>query len=482
MKLWQKVFLCTLALVTAAVNLIAFILLQENHQTLLNGEMSRALSQHRSLSASLSNEVIYTRLKNNKVLLEEQEAEDVAQARIRAQTGNGLGVALITSQGRIVINRNAAALNLYPEFPQAVLEKQQQGTKIFQEGDRVYLTVGTPIRLEGNFYALLTLQDISSVFALADQQSHFVQVMSLVFAGITSLLLLAISLGLLRPLRRVNLSLRVIAAGKYSKRLPETGSREFRELAFNINRMAASVEEHVESLRTAAEDRKRFIDNLAHEMKTPLTSILGFADLLRVKKEVSEAERREYAGVIVEETHRLQNLSGKLMELITAGSTRLEISNISVSALFQEIQTVFLPLLEKQQLSLHCILSSQGLSLQADPELLKSLLYNLLDNARKASSPGQEITLSCKKSPRGETIFTVLDFGVGMPEESIRKVTQPFYMVDKSRSRKAGGVGLGLSLCAEIVRCHRGMLDIRSQLGKGTCVTVIFPEKKEESL
>ncbi len=346
--------------------------------------------------------------------------------------------------------------------------------KIEEYNGRTYVLAGSPINLEENVYYLFTTKDISYVYVLLDRQSSFAQTMSFVFAGIGAVILLAVAWGLLRPLHKVNFSLRSIARGNYSMRLPIKGSPEIRELSGNINRMASSIEENVEQLRSAAEERKRFIDNLAHEMKTPLTSILGFADILRVKRILPEEERREYAGIIVEETKRLKNLSGKLMELITAGSTQLEKRRIHSSALFEEIEASFQPILEKSGIRL--LVSPGDFTLLADRELVKSLLYNLLDNAVKASSPGQEIRLLCKSHGENMLAFTVEDQGMGMSEEDIRKATEPFYMADKSRSRKAGGAGLGLSLCLEIVKCHGGSLSIESAPGKGTKVTVLLPK------
>ena len=103
--------------------------------------------------------------------------------------------------------------------------------------------------------------------------------------------------------------------------------------------------------------------------------------------------------------------------------------------------------------------------LLADPELIKSLFYNLIDNAVKASSPGQAVTLSAQTAEDGLRI-TLADQGRGIPARDIARITQPFYMVDKTRSRKAGGAGLGLALCVEIARVHQATLSITSQVGK----------------
>ena len=114
-----------------------------------------------------------------------------------------------------------------------------------------------------------------------------------------------------------------------------------------------------------------------------------------------------------------------------------------------------------------------------DRELFKSLLYNLLDNGRKASKRGEQLALTAMAEGERVTIL-VRDHGQGIPQEEIEKITQPFYMVDKSRARKAGGVGLGLALCQEIVTVHSGTMEIQSVLGQGTLITLTFPISRHE--
>ena len=111
--------------------------------------------------------------------------------------------------------------------------------------------------------------------------------------------------------------------------------------------------------------------------------------------------------------------------------------------------------------------------MRIDPELFKSLLYNLIENAAKASRHGQEILLAAGKED-GKLFIDVIDHGIGIAAEDIKRVTQPFYMVDKSRSRKAGGAGLGLPLCVEIAAMHNARLLLQSEPGKGTKARILF--------
>ena len=204
-------------------------------------------------------------------------------------------------------------------------------------------------------------------------------------------------------------------------------------------------------------------------MKTPLTSILGFSDLLQIKKDITDESRIEYAGIIKEEASRMRTLSGKLMELITVGEAKLEFHKEDMGSLFREIGISLKVVADSHKMHLSC--EAQEGELCVDRELFKSLLYNLVDNAIKASMEGGEIRVT-GKFKGGRFCLEVEDEGVGIPEEEIEKITQAFYMVDKARSRASGGAGLGLALCAEIVSAHRGNMRFESRLGEGTRVII----------
>ncbi|MBQ4054108.1 MAG: HAMP domain-containing histidine kinase [Clostridia bacterium] len=246
---------------------------------------------------------------------------------------------------------------------------------------------------------------------------------------------------------------------------------ELEALASSVNATADAIADDMEKLQTIADGRKQFTDNLAHEMKTPLTSILGFADILRIRRSLDDKARMEYANIIFEEARRMRGLSGKLLELATAGNTKLDFESVSIPAFFDEIRISVLPLLAPRSISLKVF--PAPVQIKIDRELFKSLIYNLIENAAKASPDGSEIRLVCEATP--ETVkISVSDNGCGMTPDQIRRAAEPFYMADKSRSRKAGGAGLGLALCAEIAEKHRARLVIKSKPGKGTTVTLIM--------
>ena len=200
-------------------------------------------------------------------------------------------------------------------------------------------------------------------------------------------------------------------------------------------------------------------------------------DVLLCKRVVTDSERQEYARIIVEDAKRLRGLSGKLLELSITDNVPLELERISIAELLEGVEASVTPVLEKRRLRLEVIPADAWITV--DKELFQSLLYNLIDNGMKASGEGQTLRVFCEKSEQTLTVV-VEDQGIGMSPEELKKITEPFYMADKSRSRKEGGVGLGLSLCASIAERHHAQLTFESALGKGTTVRISIPLAKED--
>jgi len=282
----------------------------------------------------------------------------------------------------------------------------------------------------------------------------------------TSAVVIALVRLVLRPITTLKQNTGLIAAGIYDKRIEINENDEIGELAADFNQMAAAVERHVDELRNEADRRTLFMSTLTHELKTPMTSISGNTQtLLRTK--MDEDERENALIRIEDECMRIERLSQKLMQLIVLRQNSISMAAYSVADLLESVQASCAEQLKQRGLTL--AVSNDMDTLMMDKDLLLSLLLNLIDNAGKASRPDGMIELSA----HGNTI-TVKDYGKGITQDEIDKITQPFYMVDKSRSKKAGGIGLGLALAEETARLHGATLVFESTLGKGTVVKVVF--------
>jgi len=230
------------------------------------------------------------------------------------------------------------------------------------------------------------------------------------------------------------------------------------------------MERSLKDLEEVANRREEFIASFAHELKTPLTAIIGYADMLR-SKDMAPKSRFTEAGYIFSEGKRLEALSLKLMDIIVVGKQNFEKKHCEAGYLIREVAAVTVPSLSADGLALDIRWDKSDIFVE--PDLFKTLLINLVDNARKASRKGQHIELYGKKEEEGYAFFVKV-YGSGMKAEDIAKITEPFYMIDKSRSRAQNGAGLGLALCQRIAELHGTTLAYESTLGKGTTVRIFL--------
>ena len=196
--------------------------------------------------------------------------------------------------------------------------------------------------------------------------------------------------------------------------------------------------------------------------------------------EMEPEQRRECADLIYKEGSRLEALSLNLLNLIVLKNDEIKTVNIRTEIIADDIKKSVLFILKKYGVKLK--LNVENTEVNAEPSLLKTLLYNLIDNACKASESGKPVTLTGYVD-NDRYRFCVTDSGCGIAEDDLVKITEPFYMVDKSRSRSMGGAGLGLSICNEIAKLHGSTLEIVSEVGKGTDIsfTVSLADNSAES-
>ena len=482
MKLKWRIFLLSLAFIMVAVAVTAIAILQVNFTSAVETERESAAAYHSYFSSSVKSRMMYMRMTGDVAVLENERAESIfSDIALDFGSFGDASALLITDNGNATVGAGGeTGLIEIKRLPVlSSLEKDKCTTVIYDVGDKTILLGASPFSAEGRDLFVLSAHDITDTYASFDRTFRLAGAVSIGFALVISLVLFAFTALILHPVSRLNGSLCRIASGEYSSRVSEKGSVEIRSIAKNINAMAAAVEEKVIRLEAIAEGRKRYVDSLAHEMKTPLTSILGYGDLLRLKRRVSDEERLEYSTVIVDEAKRLKSLSSKLLELACADSAELEMRPVVLRELFSDISAALAPVFEHSGITL-VISKSEGV-IAADRELFLSLLLNLCDNARKASKSGDVVELS--GSIKGDLIeIKVSDRGIGMSPDVLKRVTEPFFMADKARSRKSGGAGLGLSLCAEIASRHGAEMKIASTLGKGTEVTLTVSAVKGERI
>ena len=283
----------------------------------------------------------------------------------------------------------------------------------------------------------------------------------------------ALSHVLTKRLDRLTKAVRTISGGDLTTRSDIRTRDEFGQLSRDFDAMTDRLQENILQMESEMQRQEAFMGAFAHELKTPMTAIIGYADLLR-QDGLPEDTRLTAADYIYSEGQRLEKLSFKLLDLLLLEKDEVVFKEVNLSVFLEDVEKALAPVLEKKNIKLVCRGVREKVKLE--PDLVKSLIYNLVDNAGKAIDAEGSIAVRGTLIPGGCEL-QVTDNGRGMEEGELSRITEAFYRVDKSRSRQQGGAGLGLALCRRIVELHGGHIHFASSPGSGTRVTVMLYER-----
>lgn len=477
MRFWQKIFLISLAVLTVAVNTIAYLLIGNNHQLNKEKEIKSSVDEYSIVVSSFQTNVLYERYRSSEAELDDTQITQIAREFSYLFTLDNLYIQLNKGEERVFSNfARDLPDNLYENVNQ--LSEGDARVLIRRDDDsRVYLYITSPVTIQSSNYFFTTIKDITNIYDVKNDQLRFFSVLGPIVSVVVAFIMLILSKLLTSRINRLRKSTMKVANGEYNA-IEIKSKDEIGELTADFNTMTEAVKQKVEKLEDIASERKVFIDNMTHEMKTPLTSIIGFSDLLRSAR-LDDETVHDYAESIYKEGKYLKSISSKLMDLILLRQ-KPEMTEIDVPRLVEEIDESVRPIASSRQVAFSA--ASVEAKLVCDRELIKSLLYNLIDNAVKASQPGTCVTLNAYFTQDGVMEFSVADQGSGIPKEELDKIFEPFYRVDKARSRKYGGAGLGLALCMEIAHAHAATLEIESEVGRGTVIRLRFDGKGKGSV
>lgn len=355
----------------------------------------------------------------------------------------------------------------------AQIDAQTRIYQIVQSKDRYYVQTGSTIDTLDRVLYLETLKDVTDVFEERTQGFHIYRRVTVLMLLCSSVIMWGIAVWLTKPIRLLTKATQKMAEGDYSYRAERISQDEMGQLTTDFNRMANALEENVEQLENEVRAREDFIGAFSHELKTPLTAIIGYADLLRSRKLDDETHFLS-ANYIYTEGKRLETMAFRLLDIVVMKRSKLELATSDVAELFDYLKEMYAAN-EEYRLDIQY---APG-QICAEVNLLKSVLLNLVDNACKASEPSNPVEIRGIRQ-EGGYLFLVKDYGVGIPAEECKRITEAFYMVDKSRSRSRNGAGLGLSLCAQVLSLHHSELMIESTVGEGSCFSFLIPDSKEE--
>jgi signal transduction histidine kinase len=363
----------------------------------------------------------------------------------------------------------------------SLLENVDKSHKIYQvcqKGENYYLRTVSYlfVTADMNGYYIETQTNLQEIFQKRDDMTKMYHYIVLIVLICCAVLSFVISYLLTYRVRALSVTAWAFAGGQMEERAKIRGTDEIAKLAIDFNQMADELQEKMEQLEEHVKSQEAFTAAFAHELKTPLTSIIGYAELLR-SMSLSKEEELTAANYIFSQGKRLESLSYKLLELFVLQKGEISFLPVNVGEAIEEVKQITAQGLQKKEVILEASFDEAVLLLEKD--LFISLLVNLVDNAAKASQAGGHIRLT-GKCEENRYAITVRDEGKGIPESEIKNILEPFYMVDKSRSRKEGGAGLGMTLCAEIVRLHHAEWKIESKENEGTKITIWFSLEGEE--
>lgn len=462
MRLSWRIFCTAYLVVFLTIAIVCFALVERNNTYVWDKTMEDALSSNETAAQLF---LLITDDEKMEMSVRLETEKEIAGMTLRGKND---------SFNICTINETAEYTN--DSFVNR-LEEGQQGYDVIKTNDGTYLRVISNVKRGREAWYLQTLWDLSEIYEQQKSMMEFCRIAVLIGAFAGGLILFIISHFISVPIKRLSSAVNEIASGKYDMRISQKGAKggvEVAELSRNFNIMAETINKKVDDLNAEVKRKEQFLADFTHELKTPMTTIIGYADMIR-SYDLSKEECCQSANTIYREAKRLERLSMQLLELFVMEKNEPDMQKMDMKNFFNELSLSMRFLSEKYDIDIK--LNTESMVISAEPSLMYSLFYNLTDNACKASKKGQSVEITATESD-GVCSVSIRDFGRGISEEHLKEVTEPFYMEDKSRSRSQGGAGLGLALCKKIIDVHGGTLDIESTLGKGTTVYVTLPLTK----
>lgn len=468
MKFKHKLVLCMVVLLGLSFGLGGTILIHRSFKTSLSSTIDSDLLNYESIQSTL-----LIAVDTNSVSSYIDMSNIINQLSAQGNS-NRKNIILRNSDMEVVSIMNSSFT--YKEMKPS--DENTCNSIIWRENNNHYLQLCSSMDINTENLDISQMDivyDITSVYAArAQEQNTFRLLLIAIFVvgSITSMI--AASL-LTKPLEKLSSLAQHISHGDYSARLHIHSGDEIEALANDFNNMADTIEDNISELHFSMEKQEQFMGSFAHELKTPMTSIIGYADLLR-SQNMSEDETNEAANYIFSEGKRLESLSLKLLDLLVVKNQETILTPTDPALAVRNVINVMKPELAKEHITLKS--SCRKGCCMMDIDLFQSLIINIIDNARKAIDDNGLIHVAGTVRDDNYVII-IKDNGRGMPPEEITRISEAFYRIDKSRSRAQGGAGLGLAICSKIAEIHQAKIKYKSAVGRGTVVTITLPNIKE---
>lgn len=303
----------------------------------------------------------------------------------------------------------------------------------------------------------------------------------LLFAGILVFVVSFYSLvrRYMKYVRMITTRMKDIAEGNFDTEIPVCSLDEFGQIAGYLNQMQENIKEIMERERMAEHTKNDLISSVAHDLRTPLTSIIGYLGWIREQKELDEETKKKYLDIAYRKALHLERMTNELFGFVKLEHREmtLHMERLDLVQLMNQLLDECYPAFERQGLKASFFCREQQISIWADGNLLARMFDNLLNNAMKYGKDGKQIRIEME-TKEAAVVTRVINYGYVIPEEEIGKLFRKFYRVERSRSQNTGGTGLGLAIVEQIVQLHRGSVAVRSDL-QGTVFEVVLPLEEQ---
>lgn len=272
-------------------------------------------------------------------------------------------------------------------------------------------------------------------------------------------------------------SVRRIAAGNLNEVVEVRGKDELAYIAASLNDMTEKLLVLMEKERDSERSKNDLITNVAHDLRTPLTSIIGYMGYLTTRKDLKEEERDNYIQMVYSKAKRLEKLIEDLFSFtkLNHGKIAMKVSRVDIVMLTNQLLDDFYPSFEKEGLECELICKKSSIIINADGNLIARLFDNLINNAIKYGKEGKYIRIFIEEKD-DTVVVSVVNYGYVIPKEDVGKLFNKFFRVEQSRSANTGGTGLGLAIVKNIVDMHKGNIEVRSDLNGTEFVVTLLKE------
>lgn len=273
-------------------------------------------------------------------------------------------------------------------------------------------------------------------------------------------------------IENISMAMKNIAGGDLSTRIEVEGDNEFSDMAATLNSMVSDIRSLMDKEREAERTKNELITNVAHDLRTPLTSIIGYLELLSKNGRLEEDTRNKYTQIAYAKAKKLEKLIEDLFGFtkLNYGKIAMKLEKTDIVKLISQLMEEFYPNFAEKNLAFSLKSSRPSACIHADPNLIARLFDNLIGNAIKYGAEGKEINIRIECGEKYTTVF-VINYGKVIPKEELPLIFDKFYRLEQSRSSETGGTGLGLAIAKNIVDMHKGSIEVKSDLN-GTAFIV----------